>query len=142
MFMTALLWTIFSVWVFVSVSCFYSCFSSSSSVFPSSGQHVFWEARLSFLVPDSRKAARRPQDSAAEKVTFRKELFKITSSQRRLVEAKPMSSSGGGGFKSYKDNWPELQKHALQNTATCLPDSVYGSGLLLRKGLQQGLCVI
>lgn len=74
--MTALLWTIFSVWVFVSVSCFYSCFSSSSSVFPSSGQHVFWEARLSFLVPDSRKASRRPQNSAAEKVTFRKELFK------------------------------------------------------------------
>lgn len=47
-----------------------------------------------------------------------------------------------GGFKSYKDNWPELQKHALQNTATCVPDSVYGNGLLLRKGLQQGLCVI
>lgn len=55
--------------------------------FPSSGQHVFWEARLSFLVPDSRKASRRPQDSAAEKV--------ITSSQHRLVEAKQMSSSGG-----------------------------------------------
>lgn len=94
--MTALLWTIVSVWVFVSVSSFYSCFSSSSSVFPSSGQHVFWEARLGFFVPDSRKASRRPQNSAAEKVTFRKEWFKITSSQHRLVEAKQMSSSGQG----------------------------------------------
>lgn len=119
--MTALLWTIFSVWVFVSVSCFYSCFSSSSSVFPSSGQHVFWEARLSFLVPDSRKAARRPQDSAAEKVTFRKELFKITSSQHRLVEAKPMSSSGGGDSRATrttglncKNMLYKIQQHVFQ----------------------------